>query len=277
MKIRFFGTRGSLPVSGKGIRLYGGNTTCVTVTSSSGKRLIFDAGSGIRDLGFSLLKHMPLELHLFFSHYHWDHIQGWPFFVPAFIPNNKIHIYGQNKGELTVKKMLENLMTAPNHPVPLSIMGASLDFNQLQEDGRIEIDETLTVEYGPLYHPNGVIGFRITDGEQVFAFLTDVEHRDSAEIDKSLLYLARNADVVAYDCQYTPEEYPTKVTWGHSTWEEGIELVSQAGAKKLLMIHHDPTHDDEFINNMLNEATKPAEKRGIQVGAAYEGLEIDLS
>ncbi len=278
MKVKVWGTRGSTPISGKAFAYFGGNTTCVEVVSDSGIRCIIDAGTGIRDLGNSLLANLPVDLHLFFSHYHWDHCIGFPFFVPAFIPGNTIDIYGQNKGDLTAKDILDQrLMTAPSFPVPLAVMGATLNFHRLPDKrGKLDLGKGFTVETAPVFHPNGVVGFRFSEGEKVFTFITDVEHESADFDDREPLFLAQGAQVLAYDCQYTTEEYQTRVNWGHSTWEAGLAIAEKAGVSKLLMIHHDPTHDDKEVRSILRGARKSAKKSGIEVDAAFEGMSFEI-
>ena len=277
MKVRIWGTRGSTPISSLDCSTFGGNTTCVTVTSKDGVCVVIDSGTGIRDFGSHLLKALPVDLHLLYTHYHWDHIQGFPFFVPAFIPGNNIKIYGQTKDGITVKDVLEKrLMSPPNFPVPMNVMGANLEFRELSDRGEIIFDNNFRVKYAPLFHPNGVVGFRFEDYESVFTFLTDVEHTSDLEPAIEPLELSKNADIVAYDCQYTPDEYLTRVNWGHSTYEAGLRLIEKANARKLLMIHHDPAHNDEMIREMETSAKSLAKGMGLHVEAAYEGLEFEI-
>lgn len=277
MKVRIWGTRGSTPISAVDCSTYGGNTTCVSVTSRSGIRVVVDSGTGIRDFGSYLLGHLPIELHLLYTHYHWDHIQGFPFFVPAFIPGNTINIYGQTKDDACVREIIEQrLMAPPNFPVPMSVMGAQLNFNELAESGEIEFDENFKVSYLPLFHPNGVLGFRFEDHGKVFTFLTDIEHSSETVVDDNPLELSKDASVVAYDSQYTPEEYMTRINWGHSTYVAGLKLVQKANAEKLLMIHHDPSHNDSDLRSMESDAKLMAKGMKLKVEAAYEGMEFEL-
>lgn len=277
MKVKIWGTRGSIAVSNQRYHKFGGNTTCIQVTSKLGTEIIVDSGSGIRDLGSALMMNSPVTAHLLYTHYHWDHIQGFPFFVPAFIPGNTVHIYGQDKGTESVRDILENrLMSPPNFPVPMSVMGASLKYHRLKDRGRIEIDDSMTISYAPLNHPNGVLGFRFEEGENVFTFLTDIEHTDETIPDKEPLALSQGAKAVAYDSQYTPEEYPSRVNWGHSTYVAGLNLVKAANAEKLLLIHHDPGHDDEAIEEIEEEARKMADDMDLEAEAAFEGMEFTV-
>ena len=277
MKVHIWGTRGSTPISALDCSIFGGNTTCVTVTSREGIRVVIDSGTGIRDLGNNLLESLPVDLHLLFTHYHWDHVLGFPFFVPAFIPGNRIKIYGQTKDDLSVRDILEKrLMSPPNFPVPMNIMGADLEFIELFDRGEINFDNKFKVTYAPILHPNGALGFRFEDHGKVFTFLTDIEHTSDTEPAKEPLELSLDAEVVAYDCQYTPEQYLTRVNWGHSTYKAGLRLIEKANACKLLMVHHDPAHNDDKIRNMEASAQLLANSMGLEVEAAYEGLEFEI-
>ncbi|PCJ20075.1 MAG: MBL fold metallo-hydrolase [Candidatus Cloacimonadota bacterium] len=277
MIVRVWGTRGSTPVSSQNYMKYGGSSSCYEIISDAGTRVIVDAGTGIRPLGASLLKELPVEVHLIFSHYHWDHILGFPFFVPCFIPGNKIHIYGQKKGNLSAMNILDkHLMSPPNFPVPLSIMGASLTFTDLEDRGKVELGKNFSMSYLPMNHPNGVIGMRFEDGDKSFVLMTDIEHISDTIPDPALVEFVKNSNLVAYDCQYTPDEYPMRVSFGHSTWRAAGNLMIQGGAKNLLMIHHDPDHDDEFIDQMVIDANEEFKDDEINFTAAFEGQEIKL-
>jgi len=277
MKVTIWGTRGSVPVSGKKFSKFGGNTTCVEVLSECGKRCVIDAGTGIREFGHSLLGQLPTEVHVLFTHYHWDHCIGFPFFVPAFIPGNTIHIYGQNKGDESVRDILDGrLMAAPNFPVPLAVMGASLEFHKLDERGMIHLSDDFSIQYAPLFHPNGVVGFRFMEKGKVFTYLTDIEHTTDEKCDSDPLELAKDADVMAYDCQYTLDEYQTRVNWGHSTWQAGLLLAKTAKVSEMMMIHHDPDHSDEKIDEILTTAQNAAKGSKVKISAAYEGLSFEV-
>lgn len=277
MKVRIWGTRGSTPISAVDCSTFGGNTTCISVTSRDGVLVVVDSGTGIRDLGSYLLGQLPVDMHLLYTHYHWDHIQGFPFFVPAFIPGNKINIYGQSKDGMTVREVIEKrLMAPPNFPVPMNVMGADLQFQELLDQGEIQFTKDFKVSYLPLFHPNGVLGYRFEDHGKVFTFLTDIEHCSETETDNNPLTLSMGAEVVAYDSQYTPDEYMTRVNWGHSTYEAGLRLVESAKAQKLLMIHHDPAHNDITLKAMESDAIAMAKSMNLEVEAAYEGMEFEV-
>lgn len=253
--VQFWGVRGSIPTPGNQTARYGGNTSCIEM-HVGGKRLIFDGGSGLHVLGRNLLKYMPVEAYMFFTHYHWDHIQGVPFFIPAFIEGNCFHIYGavpQEGGSM--KQHFAERVLHPNSPIPLEGMQSDLKFYDLVCGDTFQLDD-ITIETGPLNHPNGAMGYRVTwQGHSVF-YCTDTEHFPD-RMDENVLHLAREADLFIYDSMYTDEEYHNpkspKVGWGHSTWQEGVKISKAAGVKTFVKFHHEPAHSDEFLDRMKEE------------------------
>jgi len=253
--VQFWGVRGSIPAPGAETVRYGGNTSCVEMRVG-GKRLIFDGGTGLRVLGKSLLKHMPVEAHMFFTHSHWDHIQGFPFFVPAFVKGNCFHIYGAiAPNGATMKQRLHDQMLHPNFPVPMQVMQSDLKFHDLLPGEVMDLDG-ITIETGPLNHPNTAMGYRITWQGRTAVYATDTEHF-SDRLDENLLYLARDADVLIYDACYTDEEYhdpkSPKIGWGHSTWQEAVKIAKAANVKKAVIFHHDPNHSDDFLDDIESQ------------------------
>ncbi len=251
--VQFWGVRGSIPAPGEETVRYGGNTSCIEMRVG-GKRLIFDGGTGIQMLALDLKSHRPLEAHLFFTHYHWDHIQGIPFFTPMFTPGNRIHIRG-NTPPPESQSLEEHFLNRVMHvysPVPTPTLQADLKFSKL-EPGEVMMLEDISIETGLLNHPNGAMGYRVTwDGHSV-VYCTDTEHYFD-RLDKDVLHLARNADVLIYDAMYTDEEYHNpkapKVGWGHSTWQEGVKVAKTAGVKELVIFHHEPNHNDDILNRI---------------------------
>ena len=275
MQITFWGVRGSIPAPGPSTMEIGGNTSCVEVRAGKAI-LIFDGGTGLRLLGKKLMKEGgPITAHMFFSHVHWDHIQGFPFFEPAFVKGNEFHLYGGNNVSRTLEETLEGQMDHPNFPVDLGAMGAKMTFADLPEGGEVDIDDGLgglvRVTTARGNHPQGVFAFRVEYAGKVVVYATDTEHYEG-RIDEKLAALAKNADVFIYDSQYTPEEYATKRGWGHSTFEEGVKLARLAGAKQLVLFHHDPTQSDAAVR----EKETRAKALFAEVAAAYEGLVIDV-
>jgi phosphoribosyl 1,2-cyclic phosphodiesterase len=253
--IQFWGVRGSIPAPGGETVRYGGNTSCLEMRVG-GKRLIFDGGTGLRVLGQQLLKQPPVEAYLFFSHSHWDHIQGFPFFVPAFVPGNCFHIYGGvAPNGATMKQRLSDQMHHPNFPVPMQVMKSDMKFHDLMPGDVIQLDD-ITIETGPLNHPNSALGYRVTWQGRTAVYATDTEHYPD-HIDENLVYLSRDADVLVYDACYTDEEYydpkTPKIGWGHSTWQEALKVAQVARVKRAVMFHHDPNHDDDFLDQVESE------------------------
>jgi phosphoribosyl 1,2-cyclic phosphodiesterase len=281
MQITFWGVRGSIPTPGPSTVQIGGNTSCVELRLGQAI-LIFDGGTGLRLLGKKLLKEMPLTAHMFFSHVHWDHIQGFPFFEPAFVAGNVFHLYGGNNVSRTLEETLAGQMDHPNFPVHLTAMGARMTFRDLAEGEPVDIDDRagahVLVTNASGNHPQGVYAFRAEHGGKAFVYATDTEHYDG-RIDDKLVKLARDADVFVYDAQYTPEEYAgtagsgaTKKGWGHSTFEEGAKIAKAAGARQLVLFHHDPIQNDTAVR----EKEKRAKALFPNVVAAREGLTIEV-
>ena len=280
MRIKFWGVRGSIPTPGPDTVEFGGNTSCVEIRAGK-TLLIFDGGTGLRLLGKELVSQMPFQAHIFFSHVHWDHIQGFPFFDPACVAGNTIHLYGGNNGSRTLEETLAGKMDHPSFPVHLSDMGAKMIFNDLYEGQVLEIDAgggtKAKITTGRGNHPNGVWAYRVEHEGHSVVYATDTEHY--AVTDPKLAKLAKGTDVLIYDAQYTPEEYAgtagrggSKVGWGHSTFEAAALLAKVAGAKQLVLFHHDPMQNDSAVR----EKEKRAKASFPSSVAAYEGLVIDL-
>ncbi|MBD2084979.1 MBL fold metallo-hydrolase [Trichocoleus sp. ST-U3] len=251
--LQFWGVRGSIPSPGKDTVRYGGNTSCIEM-QIGGKRLIFDGGTGLRLLSKDLInQQQSVEAYMFFTHYHWDHIQGVPFFKPAFMEGNCFHIYGAVPPDAdSMKQHFCDRVMHSNSPVPLQGMEADLKFYELMCGDTFQVDD-ITIETGPLNHPNGAMGYRVTwQGHTVF-YCTDTEHLPDRP-DENVLHLAREADVLIYDAMYTDEEYNNpkspKVGWGHSTWQEGVKVAQAAGVKRLAIFHHEPNHSDDFLDQI---------------------------
>lgn len=250
--IQFWGVRGSIATPGKETVRYGGNTSCVEMRIG-GKLLIFDGGTGLRVLGKNLLPQMPIAAHMFFTHSHWDHIQGFPFFIPAFVPGNSFHIYGAvAPNGATIKQRLSDQMLHPNFPIPLQGMRSEMKFHSLRPGDIVKVDD-IEIETAHLNHPSTAMGYRVTWQGRTAAYCTDTEHFPD-RLDENVLHLARGADYLIYDATYTDEEYhhpkTPKVGWGHSTWQEGVKVAKAAGVKSLAIFHHDPAHDDDFLDEV---------------------------
>jgi phosphoribosyl 1,2-cyclic phosphodiesterase len=248
MEITFFGVRGSIASPGPETAGVGGNTSCVEVVCG-GERIILDAGTGLRKLGDRMMAEGSLEATMLLSHQHWDHIQGIPFFVPAYIPTTKLRIFGGVNGVMSLRETLEHQMTAPVFPVRLDELGAQIDLCEVRSGQAFSIGGA-RVKAIKVNHPGGCFAYRIDfDGTSV-VYATDTEHY--ACVDPALVALAKGADVLIYDSQYTPEEYRgdagrSKVGWGHSTYVAGAELARAAGVGKYVLYHHDPSSTDAKV------------------------------
>jgi phosphoribosyl 1,2-cyclic phosphodiesterase len=244
MEIRFWGVRGSIASPGPETASVGGNTSCVEVRCGT-ERIVLDAGTGLRALGNTLLREKSsLSLTLLLSHFHWDHIQGLPFFVPAYMPQTKLSIVGSSDGRHTLRDKLSRQMTEPHFPVQLADLGAELSYIEARAGKPLDIGD-VQVRVARLNHPGGVFAYRIEHQGRAIVYATDTEHY--ACVDPALRTLAQGADLVIYDAQYTPEEYQSKVGWGHSTYAAGCELVKSAGVSQLVLFHHDPQRTDDGV------------------------------
>jgi len=273
MTVRFWGVRGSVAAPGPGTLKTGGNTACVEVRCG-GETLIFDLGTGLRPLGMALMRKGPVRASLFLSHYHWDHIAGLPFFAPAYDPKSELIIHGAMRRGRDVRQILSGQMIDPYFPVDLGVLNARLSFVTLQDGGMAHLGKTV-VKAAELNHPGGALGFRIEHGGKAMVYATDFEHGTPA--DERLVELARGADLLVFDAQYTPAEYEgngvlSKKGWGHSTYAIGADLARRAGVKKLALYHHAPERDDKGIARL----TALAKKLHKGAFAAREGLEISL-
>ncbi|MFO7028534.1 MBL fold metallo-hydrolase [Limnospira fusiformis CCALA 023] len=273
--VHFWGVRGSISCPGTTTVRYGGNTPCVEMRVGS-QRLIFDGGTGLRVLGQALLAEMPVTAHMFFTHSHWDHIQGFPFFAPAFVPINTFNIYGAiAPNGSTIEQRLNDQMLHPNFPVPLQVMGAKLNFIDLTIGESIYLEDDLVIETALLNHPGEAVGYRVSWKGYTTAYVTDTEHFPY-RLDENVLKLARNANVLIYDATYTDEEYyspkSSKVGWGHSTWQEAVKVAQAAGVQKLVIFHHDPLHNDDFMDK-IGENVADAFPNSL---IAREGLSLQL-
>ena len=251
---------------------YGGNTSCVEVRLGD-EVYIFDCGTGVRVLGHALsqeFKERPISAHIFVSHFHWDHIQGLPFFTPLYNnPESHFQFHCSSRVR-SLKQVLEDQMASPYFPVGLAQMQAQQHFYDL-DAGRMDLG-TMTVETSWLNHPQGCMGFRLETKEGVVVYATDNEPGHPG-FDKNVRKLAEGADVLIYDSQYLPDEYEARRRgWGHSHWREAVNVVMESGAKELVLFHHDPEHNDECIDSIVKEARNYYP----QVRAAAEGMQIEV-
>lgn len=273
MRITFWGVRGSIAAAGASTVQVGGNTTCVEVRCGD-VRLVFDAGTGIRLLGRQMMSELPLRVHLLFTHTHWDHIQGLPFFAPAFVPGGRIDLYGAPRPGPTLRQVLATQMTQPFFPITLEAFGAELRFHEVRERRPLHIED-VTVTAAALNHPDGVVAYRVDWRGASVVFATDTEHY--SVVDPRLARLARGADVLIHDAQYTAEEYAghvgmPRLGWGHSTVEAAVAQARASGVGRLVLFHHDPDRDDAGV-----AALEARARAGFAESvAAREGMVIEL-
>jgi phosphoribosyl 1,2-cyclic phosphodiesterase len=272
MEIRFWGVRGSIAVSGARYARTGGNTTCVEVVHE-GERLILDGGTGLRGLG-EALGFAPVRATLLFSHLHWDHIQGVPFFTPAFHPDSDLTFAGIARETGGLRDALALQMRPPQFPVGLDMLRGARRFVDLPGH---DVHELGPFRVTPLEqnHPDGVVAYRVEAGGRALVFATDTEHGGTP--DGRLVALSEGADLLVHDAQYTPDEYegragPPRRGWGHSMWTEAVEVAVRASARRVALFHHDPARDDDAV--AVIEAD--ARRRFSGAFAAREGLAVAL-
>lgn len=296
--VRFWGVRGSIATPGPATARYGGNTACVEVRAD-GEIIVLDAGTGIRPLGLELMKEFkdrPLALTLLITHTHWDHVQGFPFFAPAYNPKNRIHVHGFEGAWKNLEGVFSSQMESPYFPIGLKQMPGTIVFEELREMefrvGRVGAQAAF------INHPGVTVGYRLNTGTGSVAFLPDHEScfrmrslagggrapASPEELafarreDEKTLNFIRGVDVLIIDAQYDVEEYRERVAWGHSCVDDTVEMAVRAGAKKLFLFHHDPSHDDAKMDAMVAHAREIADWHGgrMEVHAAQEGLRVEL-
>ncbi len=281
MHVRFWGTRGSIATPGKQTARYGGNTSCVEVRGGDGTLIVLDCGTGARGLGLHLAEiALPPRLHLFIGHTHWDHIQGFPFFVPAFMPGAELNIYAPLGFQRGLEEAMAGQMEYSYFPVKLRDLRSRIHFTELDE-GFFRVGDVL-IETQYLNHTAPTIAYRISSGGASIAYATDHEPFWNASAgryqhpgDQRHIEFMRDVDLIIHDAQYTEEEYPAKKGWGHSTVEYATDVARAAGARRLALFHHDPGHDDATLDR-IEALARDRVGRDLEVFAAAEGLEVEV-
>ncbi len=276
-KLSFWGVRGSTPTVDPATWRYGGNTPCLELIAPDGTQFILDCGTGLRMLGSRWAAPnggKAPETQILVTHYHWDHIQGIPFFSPLYVENNEFHFYSFRSkylGRDSLKQVFEAQMALPYFPVDMSAMNAKRKFREVDGGDTFKVGENkITARW--LNHPQGCLGFRIETPAGTVAYATDNEPGD-AKLDESLRELAAGADIFINDAQFTPEQLETtRKGWGHSTWQEGVKVARHAAAKTLVLFHHDPDSTDRMVDSILRQAREEFDS----VFAASEGMVITL-
>ncbi len=294
MRVRFWGTRGSIATPGRGTNHFGGNTSCVELTTASGNLLIFDCGTGARGLAADLMARgkQAINANILLGHTHWDHIQGFPFFGPAFVNGNSVAIFGPEGSRGPLHDVLAGQMEYTYFPIDLNQLPATITYHDLTEGIHTIGDARVATQF--LNHPAMTVGYRVEADGVAMVYLVDHEPfsdelwRAGAEpgLIESILHdgdrrharFMADADLVIHDAQYTPEEYPAKKTWGHSPYDYVVQIAAAAGVRRVALTHHDPGHDDLFIAEMERKARGLATQRGagLDVFCAFEGCEIIL-
>jgi len=294
MRVRFWGTRGSIATPGPGTNHFGGNTSCVELTTAAGGLLILDCGTGARRLAAELMAkgEKPIEANILIGHTHWDHIQGFPFFGPAFVKGNSAAIYGPEGSGGSLHEVLAGQMEYTYFPVDLAQLPAAITYHDLTEGTHTIGGARVVTQF--LNHPAVTLGYRVEADGVVVVYLVDHEPysdelwRAGAERGRieSILHdgdrrharFMAGADLVIHDAQYTPEEYPAKKTWGHSTYDYVVQIAAAAGVRRVALTHHDPEHDDDFVADIERKARALALRlgTGLEVFCAYEGCELAI-
>jgi len=294
LTVNFWGTRGSIAAPGPATTLYGGNTACVELRSGQ-DILVFDAGTGIRELGLALAQEFrgrALTVHLFISHTHWDHIQGFPFFVPAYSPGTTLHVYGSVGQGRSLKGVLSGQMQSDYFPVSIGDLVSTIHVHEYRGDPFVIGETTVSATY--LNHPGMALGYRVERAGRAVVYATDHEpYRATLEagsreaeagrrfgrvLDDAFVGFVRGADLYIGEAQYTDVEYPAKVGWGHSSLSATVEVALQGGVKALALFHHDPMHSDDVVTAMEALAKELIAERGVAIRcfAAREGQTVEV-
>ncbi len=244
--VTFWGTRGSIACPGPSTVRYGGNTTCLEIRCGSDV-VVIDGGTGMRPLGYKLVAEQRSQIDVLFTHTHFDHVVGVPFFKPAYFEDMHVTFWaGHLLPEATLRAILVDMMMPPLFPVPLHIF-ESCEYRDFAAGDRFTLRPGIEVSTCKLNHPNRATGYRIDYGGRAIAVITDTEHV-AGELDRAIVDLVQGADVMIYDAMFTDEEFPRFKGWGHSTWQQCLRVADAAGVGRAVIFHHDPNHDDDFMD-----------------------------
>lgn len=279
MKIKFWGTRGSIPVSGREFLKYGGSTTCLEIIDKNNDSIIVDCGTGVKNLGKEFIKKNINKINIVFTHQHWDHILGFPFFAPIYDDKNEIIITGCSYTTDEVRAIVSKIMQPPDFPVKFEEIDAKFRFMAMEKNGiRINNIEIIPIE---LSHPNGGFGYKFIEDKKTAVFLTDNELRYTHPGGKSFdeyVEFSRGADLLIADADYIDSEYEYRKTWGHSTFSDALELAISSGVKKLILFHHNQNRTDKQIDLIVRDCNMKIKKAGLKIkcSGAMEGKVISL-
>ncbi|HEY5615368.1 MAG TPA: MBL fold metallo-hydrolase [Bacteroidota bacterium] len=299
MKLKFWGVRGSIPTPGKHTVRYGGNTPCLELRLDDDELIILDAGTGIRSFGDHLINTgESIQAHLFITHPHWDHIQGFPFFKPAFIPGNELTIVGTERHDKKLHEIIAEQMNKIYFPIQLNELNAKIKFQTVGEGDKIEVFGALvTTAY--MNHPGFTVGYRIEYKGKTIVYISDNEPYDreaakrltnfeqlvkekfeqnTGDPNQRVYDFCKNADVLIHDATYTPEEYIDRVGWGHSHYLFTLRVATEANVKRLYLFHHDQNHSDDKVDEILKKCKKEIKSRGykFECEAAIENAELTI-
>jgi phosphoribosyl 1,2-cyclic phosphodiesterase len=279
MIIRCWGSRGSIPVSGKQYLKYGGNSTCLEIRTNDDKILIVDAGSGIREAGNSFLAADRHDFTLLLTHAHWDHIMGFPFFKPIYSRKTNINIWGCPFAQSSIKEMLSRVMAPPNFPVNFDAIHANISYQETCVES-YTLGSMLITPIA-LSHPNQGTGYKFEEDGKCFVFLTDNElgYKHEGGLDfQDYLNFSRGADLLIHDAEYKEEEYKKTRSWGHSVYKDALNLALDAGVKKLGLFHHNQERFDTEIDAMVNDCQEEITRRGkkMECFAVGQSMEFKL-
>jgi phosphoribosyl 1,2-cyclic phosphodiesterase len=270
-ELKFWGVRGSIPVSGPEFERYGGNTSCIELRHGS-RRILFDAGTGVREAAAALRTDGIGEIDLFFTHTHYDHMIGLPFFDPIYSSDVTVNLWsGHLAGKSTTHELVDQFMRPPWFPVDPEICRATLGFHDFKAGDVLKPHPGIVMRTVTLNHPGGCIGYRIEWAGRIIALVYDTEHM-AGRADEAALFLMKDADVAVYDATYTDAEMPKRLGFGHSTWQEGIKLAKLAGTKRLAMFHHAPERTDDQLDEI--QAAAQAEFPGAFVAFDEQTLQL---
>jgi phosphoribosyl 1,2-cyclic phosphodiesterase len=278
MKLKVWGARGSVPAPGPEMNRYGGNTSCMQVTLDSGENLILDAGTGIRTLGLGLVG--ASEINILLTHLHLDHIQGLMFFPPCFRADCRITIWGPASPEASLEDRIARYISAPLSPVEVRELPCSVDFRDTPAS-QWEVGSA-TIRAEAVTHRGPTLGYRITEGNTSVCYIPDHEPAlgtSLAQLEKEWISgfdLARGADLLIHDCQYSDEEYPAHVGWGHSALSDTLMFGSRVEAKRMLLFHHDPLHSDDFLDRLHGQARSGWEELGGEAAQIEMAMEAQV-